>query len=168
VDALNAADWVIITVVGLSMLISLLRGFIREALSLAGWVLGFVIAMVFSDRFAYLLTSFINDATGRYIVAFALLFVLTLVAVALAGKLLRSLVHFAGLGLLDRLLGMAFGFARGVFILLAAVVMLRALLDLDRFGWWQSSVLLPHLLLLESWFRQFTGMLSALLAGAGN
>ena len=67
-DALNAADWVIITVVGLSMLISLLRGFIREALSLAGWVLGFVIAMVFSDRFAYLLTSFINDATGRYIV----------------------------------------------------------------------------------------------------
>ena len=46
--------------------------------------------------------------------------------------------------------------------------MLRALLDLDRFGWWQSSALLPHLLLLESWFRQFTGVLSAWLAGAGN
>ena len=167
-EALNAADWVIITVVGLSMLISLLRGFVREALSLAGWVLGFVVAMVFSDRFAYLLSGFISDATGRYIVAFALLFALTLLAVALAGKLLRSLVEFAGLGLLDRLLGMAFGFARGVFILLAVVVMLRALLDLDRFGWWQSSALLPHLLLLESWFRQFTGMLSAWLAGAGN
>ena len=166
-DALNAADWVIITVVGLSMLISVLRGFIREALSLAGWVLGFLVAMVFSDRLEYLLTGVVTDATGRHIVAFALLFVLTLIAVALAGKLFRSLVHFAGLGLLDRLLGMAFGFARGVFILLAAVVILRALLDLDRFGWWQSSVLLPHLLLLEDWFRQFTGMLSARLAGAG-
>ena len=55
-DALIAADWVIITVVGLSMLISLLRGFVREAFSLAGWVLGFVIAMVFADRLAYLLT----------------------------------------------------------------------------------------------------------------
>ena len=167
-DALNAADWVIITVVGLSMLISLLRGFVREAFSLAGWVLGFVVAMVFADRLAYLLTGFINDATGRDIVAFALLFVLTLIAVALAGKLLRSLVQFAGLGLLDRVLGMAFGFARGVFILLTAVVMLRELLDLDRFGWWQSSVLLPHLLLLKDWFRQFTGMLGALLANAGN
>ena len=76
-DALNAADWVIITVVGLSMLISLLRGFVREAFSLAGWVLGFVVAMVFADRLAYLLTGFIDDATGRDIVAFALLFALS-------------------------------------------------------------------------------------------
>lgn len=166
-DALNAADWVIVTVIGVSMLISLLRGFIREAFSLAGWVLGFVVAMVFADRFAYLLSGVIADATGRFILAFAVLFVLTLLAVALLGKLLRSLLEFAGLGALDRLLGMAFGFARGVFVLLAAVVMLRALLELERFAWWQSSVLLPHLLLLESWFREFTGMLSAALAGAG-
>ena len=72
-DALNAADWVIITVVGLSMLISLLRGFVREAFSLAGWVLGFVVAMVFADRLAYLLTGFIDDATGRDIVCLPLL-----------------------------------------------------------------------------------------------
>jgi len=167
VDALNAADWVIVTVVGSSMLISLLRGFVREAFSLAGWVLGFIVAMVFSDRLAYLPGGFVNDETGRYILAFALLFVLTLIAVALAGKLLLSLVQFAGLGMLDRVLGMAFGFARGVVILLA-VVMLRELLELDSFEWWQSSVLLPHLLLLESGFRQFTGTLSALLAGAVN
>lgn len=166
-DALNAADWVIVTVVGSSMLISLLRGFVREAFSLAGWVLGFIVAMVFSDRLAYLLGGFVNDETGRYILAFALLFVLTLIAVALAGKLLLSLVQFAGLGMLDRVLGMAFGFARGVVILLA-VVMLRELLELDSFEWWQSSVLLPHLLLLESGFRQFAGTLSALLAGAVN
>jgi membrane protein required for colicin V production len=168
VEALNAADWVIVTVVGLSMLTSLVRGFIREALSLAGWVLGFVVAMVFADRFAYLLSGAIADVTGRYVVAFALLFALTMIAVALFGKLLRALVEFAGLGALDRVLGMAFGFARGVFVLLAAVVMLRAVLELDRFEWWQGSVLLPHLLLLESWFRDFTGMLSAMLAGAGN
>ena len=72
-DALNAADWVIVTVVGSSMLISLLRGFVREAFSLAGWVLGFIVAMVFSDRLAYLLAGFVDDETGRHILAFALL-----------------------------------------------------------------------------------------------
>lgn len=46
-DALNAADWTIITVVGVSMILSLLRGFVREALSLLGWLLAFLIAMVF-------------------------------------------------------------------------------------------------------------------------
>lgn len=167
VDALNSADWIIITVLGLSTLLSLLRGFIREALSLVGWVMAFLIAMVFSDRLATLLANTISDDTGRQVVAFALLFVSTLIAAALLGKLLQSLIEMAGLSVLDRLLGMAFGFARGVFILLAAVAMLRGVLDLDRFLWWQNSVLLPHLLLMEGWFRSFTTMLSAWLGGAG-
>jgi len=166
VQALNAADWLIVTVVGLSMLVSLLRGFVREAFSLAAWVTGFVVAMVFAERLDYLLSGAIADETGRYIVAFALLFVSTLLAVGLLGRLLRALIAFAGLGALDRVLGMAFGFARGVFVLLAAIVMLRAVLQVESFDWWQGSVLLPHLLLLDSWFREFTGMLSAWLAGA--
>ncbi len=167
-EALNAADWVIVSVIGVSTLASLLRGFVREAFSLAGWVLAFVAALLLSDRLAYLLSGWIADETGRAIVAFALLFVITLIAAGLCGRLLRSLIEFAGLGAFDRVLGMAFGFARGVFVLLAAVVMLRGVLDLERFAWWQGSLLLPHLLLLESWFREFTGMLSAWLAGAGN
>ena len=162
--ALNAADWTIITVVGISTLISLLRGFIKEALSLVGWVLAFVVSMVFSERLASLLGGSIEDATGRHIVAFAILFIGTLVVVGLLAKLLQSLMEFAGLSALDRVLGMAFGFARGILILLAFVVALRATLGLDRFGWWQESLLLPHLMLLESWFWAFTGLLRALLA----
>jgi len=168
VEALNAADWAILTVIGLSMLLSLLRGFVREALSLVGWVLGFLVAMVFSDRLAYLLAGSIENPTGRYIVAFALLFVLTLVAVALLARLLRSFVEFAGLGGVDRVLGMAFGFARGVFLLLAAVAVARPAFQLEQFAWWRDSQLLPHLLLMEGWFRGFTGWLSGLLAGLGN
>ena len=89
-DALNAADWSIITVVGVSTLLSLLRGFVKEALSLIGWVLAFIVAMVFAERFAYLLASSIANPTGRYIVAFAALFVLTLIALPLSGS--RALV----------------------------------------------------------------------------
>ncbi len=167
-DALNAADWTIITVVGISMVISLLRGFVREAMSLVGWVMAFIVAMVFADRFAFLLTGSIQDETGRYVVAFASLFVLTLIAAALLARLLQSLIAFVGLGFLDRLLGMGFGFARGVFVLLAATVMLRPVVQPERFGWWQQSVLMPHLLLMEGWFRSVTGAAGGVLSGIGN
>lgn len=166
-DALNAADWTIVSVIGISMLISVLRGFIKEALSLVGWVLAFIVSMVFSERLASLLSNQIHDSTGRHIVAFALLFVFTLIVVGLLAKLLQSLVEFAGLGVLDRVLGMAFGFARGVLVLLAFIVMLRPTLGLDRMGWWQESLLLPHLMLLEGWFWAFTGLLRGLLTGGG-
>lgn len=165
-DALNSADWVIVTVVGISTLVSVLRGFVKEALSLVGWVLAFLVSMVFADRLAALLGGTIADDTGRYVVAFAILFIATLIAVALLSKLLQSLIELAGLSIVDRILGMAFGFARGVFVLLAAIAMLRAVLELERFDWWRQSALLPHLLLMEGWFRSFTGMLSAWLGGA--
>ncbi len=167
-DALNAADWTIITVTAISMVLSVLRGFIREAMSLVGWALAFFVAMIFGERFAYLLSGSIQDGTGRYVVAFAALFVLTLIAVSLLARLLQSLIAFAGLSVLDRLLGIAFGFARGVFLLLAVIVMLRPLLQPERFGWWQQSVLLPHLLLMEGWFRSVTGAATGMLSGVGN
>ena len=137
-DALNAADWTIITVTTISMLLSIMRGFIREAMSLVGWVLAFFVAMIFGDRFAFLLSGSIHDGTGRYVVAFASLFILTLIAVSLLARLLQSLIAFAGLGALDRLLGVGFGFARGVFILLAAIVMTRPVLQPEHFAWWQQ------------------------------
>lgn len=168
VDALNTADWVILTVVGVSTLLSLLRGFIKEAFSLLGWILAFLVAMVFAERFAYLLAASIDNPTGRFIVAFASLFVLTLIAVALVAKLLQSLVAAVGLSPLDRLLGMGFGFARGVFVVLAAVVLLRPVLELDQFAWWQHSQLLPHVLLMEGWFQDLTGQLRGSIAGFGS
>lgn len=167
-DSLNAADWIILTVVSVSTLLSLLRGFIKEALSLLGWILGFLVAMVFAERFAAVLSPAIENPTGRYVVAFAVLFVLTLIAVALLAKLLQSLVAFVGLGALDRVLGLGFGFVRGVFVVLAAVVLLRPIFEPERFVWWQQSQLLPHVLLMESWFVQFTGTLREWLTGIGS
>jgi membrane protein required for colicin V production len=168
VDALNAADWTIISVVGVSMTLSVLRGFVREALSLLGWVLAFVVAMLFSERFAWVLAGSIQDDTSRHVVAFAILFVVTLVAVALLARLLQSFIQFVGLGFLDRILGMAFGFARGVFVLLAVIAVSRPLLAPERYDWWQESLLLPHLLLMEGWFRDLAAVVRGLLAGIGN
>jgi hypothetical protein len=46
--------------------------------------------------------------------------------------------------------------------------MLRPLIQPERFGWWQQSLLLPHLLLMEGWFRSVTGAASGMLSGIGN
>ena len=164
-QALNIADWLIITVVASSMLISVLRGFVKEALSLISWILALVVALVFSDRLALLLAQHINDSTGRYLVAFATLFIATLVVGALLGKLLRSIVEMAGLSLLDRILGMVFGAGRAVLLLLALAVGLRPTLRLDETLWWQDSLLLPHLLILENWFRGSADSLRAIITG---
>ena len=77
-------------------------------------------------------------------------------------------MNCVGVGALDRLLGMAFGFAGGVLISLAVVALLGPTLQLDSYAWWQESLLLPHLLLMEGWFRNITGILRDLMIGLGN
>ena len=62
---LNGLDWVIIVVLSLSILLSLWRGFAREAMSLAGWVATYVIANLFVDELASLLGDWIANITGR-------------------------------------------------------------------------------------------------------
>ena len=91
--------------------------------------------------------------------------VATLVVGALLGKLLRSIVEMAGLSVLDRMLGMVFGAGRAVLLLLALAVGLRPSLRLDETAWWQDSLLLPHLLVLESWFRAAADSLRAIITG---
>ena len=152
-EALNAADWVMIIVVAISTLISLLRGFVREAISVTSWVLALVISLVFSDRFAILLSGQISDPMAAFLVAFAILFIATLLMGVLTTYLLKALLSAVGLTGLDRTLGTIFGFARGVLILLAMAVFLRPALGLDQYQWWRTSALLPDLLMLEGWFR---------------
>lgn len=125
---LNGADWVIIVVLCVSTLLSLWRGFVREALSLLGWVAAFVIAHLFVDQLALQLSAVIANVTGRYVAAYAILFVSTLVVFTLVVKLASSLVRAAGLSVLDRVLGTIFGFARGVILILVATYVVKQLI----------------------------------------
>ena len=119
---LNWVDWFIVVVLVASILLSLWRGFAREAISLAAWVAAFVIANLFVDQMASLLSTWISNVTGRYVAAFALLFVGTLMLGGVLGILAAQLLKVTGLSVLDRLLGTVFGFARGVIIILVLVV----------------------------------------------
>src|SRR5690625_2495355 len=105
---MNWADWIILAVIGISCVISLKRGFVREALSLVTWVTAFVVAIAFHDRLATLLVDQVGTASLRSLLAFGTLFILTLIIGALVNLLISALVQATGLGGTDRVLGMVF------------------------------------------------------------
>ena len=150
---MNWADWTIVGIVSLSALISIKRGFVKEALSLLVWITALVVALLFSQRLSLLLTDLISTPSLRYITAFALLFVATLIVGAMVNYLLGELVRMTGLSGTDRLLGMVFGMARGMLVVLAIVILLPSLAPVDTDSWWQESLLISQLLTLETWAR---------------
>jgi len=147
----NAVDWAIIVVLGLSILLSLWRGFVREAVSLAGWVAAFFIANMFVVAMTTALAQWIVNVSGRYVAAYAILFVGTLLMAGLLGKLGTQVVHVTGLTLLDRLLGTVFGFARGIIVVLVLVYLLRQLAPPQNLKWLDQAQLMPHVDMLGQW-----------------
>ncbi|MBI5040351.1 MAG: CvpA family protein [Gammaproteobacteria bacterium] len=151
---MNWADYFILGLIGLSMLISIWRGFIKEAISLATWIVAVLVAMTFSDPFADMLSPWIELPSARAVAGFAGLFLIVLILGALVGFLAGQLVKKTGLGGTDRVLGTVFGVARGV-ILVAVLVLLAGLTALPRDPWWQTSQLMPHFERVALWLTQY-------------
>ncbi len=156
----NGADWCIVMVVLLSALISIVRGFVKEALSLLVWVAAFFVAFYFSDRMALLLINAVATPSLRYVAAFALLFVCTLIVGSLINYIISQLVRISGLSAMDRLLGMMFGVCRGVLVVLLILVFLPKIAPVQQDPWWQQSKLVPRVLVLENWSRETAAVLS--------
>ena len=147
-------DWVIIGTIVVSALISLTRGFVKEALSLLTWVIAGLVAWMFGGAFADLLTGYIETPSLRVIVACGILFVLTLILGGLLNYLIGQLVVATGLSGTDRFLGMVFGAARGVLLVVVAAGLL-SLAPVEADDWWRQSQLIPHFLLVADWSKDF-------------
>ncbi len=145
-------DYVLIGIVLVSSLISLARGFVREAFSLAVWVLAFWVSWSFFREVAVQLQPWIQSPTVRLGLAFAGLMVLTLVLGGLVNYLLVQLVERTGMSGTDRFIGMIFGAARGV-LLVSVLVLLAGLTSFPRESWWQASHLVPYFQELAYWLR---------------
>lgn len=158
-DAFTWVDWAVVAIVALSTLLSLLRGFTREALSLLGWIAAFVIAYVFAGDLASRMTEVISNITARYIAAWLLLLVGVLLFTGLVSMLMAQMVRATGLGTLDRLLGTIFGFARGVIIVLVLVFLIRELLPPRDQVWLYQAQLMPQIDALLNWAMQLLGQL---------
>lgn len=145
-----AADYIILGVMLVSLLIGVMRGFVREAISLIAWVLSFWVALGFSSDVAPMLDAAIETPMVRYVSAFAGLFIVTMIVSSLLGRLARQLVQVVGLGGLDRLVGALFGVLRGAIITLI-LVLLVGLTPIAKEDWWSRSVLMPPFLNTVVW-----------------
>ncbi|MCB1698567.1 MAG: CvpA family protein, partial [Halioglobus sp.] len=103
------------------------------------------------DQMAGLLAGTIENITGRYVAAYAILFVGTLVASTFVTFLAAQFVKATGLTLLDRLLGTVFGFARGIILILVCVFVMRQLVPPTELLWLEQSTLMPHIDMLGQW-----------------
>lgn len=160
---MNAADWVIVVVIGLSVLLSVLRGFTREAVSLASWVIALIGARVLAPSLAELFSGWFASPDLQETAAFISLFLAILITGMLVAHALGNAVRDSDLSFGDRMLGMAFGFVRGLIIVIVAIAFSARWFEKE--GWWQSSLIVPHLALLEGWTREATHSLGVWISG---
>ena len=137
-------DYVFIGIVLFSVLVGALRGFIREALSLAAWVLAFVLALRYGPEVADRLKDHVDSPLVRTAAGYILPFFAVLLAGGILIWIVSWLIRGAGLGPVDRMLGSGFGLLRGGLIVVA-LVMLAGMGALGREPWWKRSILVPQI-----------------------
>jgi membrane protein required for colicin V production len=138
-------DYLVIGTLAASMLLGFWRGVVGEVLTLAGWVVGYLVAKHFggwiADRF---LGTVFADPTLRVIAGWIVAFLAVLLLFALLRAALRGLLRVVGLGMIDRLFGLFFGLARGGLLVLLGVT-IAGMTPLPTNDWWKHALLSPYL-----------------------
>ncbi len=150
----NWADYAIIGVMAFSVLISIVRGFVREALSLTTWIIAIWVGATYSSLLSPMLAPYIHSTMVRGVVAFFILFAGTLIIGTMASFLITQIVHKTGLTGTDRMLGIVFGLARGALVV-AILLLIGSLTTMPQSPWWKGSVLIPHFKPMAVWLQGF-------------
>jgi membrane protein required for colicin V production len=133
-------DYAVLSVLVASVLLSVVRGAVRELLALASWVVAFMAANSLAPGFAPTLPAGIDGESLRMSVAFIAIFLSALLAMSLVTMLVSAMVKTVGLGLVDRLLGSLFGLVRGLLVVLL-IVWSAGLTTLPQEPFWQKALL---------------------------
>lgn len=136
---MTAFDYTVLMIVGLSVLISLMRGFVREVLSIMGWVLAWIVAKTYASQLVPLLPADIPTDKLKVMAGFVILFLAVLLMSSLLSIALAGLFKSAGLGWLNRLLGGVFGLLRGLLIV-CILVMLAGMTQLPKDARWTNAM----------------------------
>ncbi|MBI4195502.1 MAG: CvpA family protein [Betaproteobacteria bacterium] len=137
-------DYAVLVIIGLSMLLSVIRGLVREVLALLAWVVAVVMANLFSGTLATLMPEEIPSDELRAVAGFVAVFFGVLLVMSLVAIGVSRLVKRVGLGVEDRVLGALFGLARGLLVVLL-LVLLAGLTSLPRGPVWRNAVSSPPL-----------------------
>src|SRR5688572_19224944 len=157
---MNGADYLILGVLVLSMLLGMIRGFVREAVGVISWLGGLWLAW----RYAHVLEPFLAGRVGDPPVSTWAARTLIVLGVLVIGWIIAGILGYmlrhSGLSIaLDRLLGLVTGFVRGA-VVVAVFVLLGQFVQLTQTSWWKSSRLMPYASEAAGWLQSFaeTGM----------
>ena len=137
---MNGFDIALVAVVALSALFAFVRGIVREVIALVTWVVGFIAAILYSGPLAAMFTSLDISPVAKHILAFALILIAVMIVGALVARTLASVIRAIGLGFVDRMLGVVFGVARGL-IVVVGFALVAGVTALPKQDWWQNSAL---------------------------
>lgn len=138
-------DWVIIAVLAVSLLLGLMRGLVREALSIISWIAAFWLAKQYCVPAGEYIAGIIDisESMFRVWVGYAAVFILTLLVLSIVSYVINKLLSSGGLKVFDRLLGTGFGFLRGVAITAILILVIKAF-SLNTTDMWKDSKLVTH------------------------
>lgn len=145
-------DLLIIAIIIISALISLVRGFVKESLSLASWIFAGFIALRYFTPLADLLEPYIESPTIRTGSGFAILFVCSLIIGAIVNYMASQAVTKTGLTGTDKSLGVVFGAARGLLIV-TMLVLLAGLTPMPSEPWWNDSAMIEFFSEMANWIK---------------
>lgn len=147
-------DILIIAIIALSAIISLIRGFVQEAISLATWITAFTLAWLFFRPLAVELAPWIDVQSIRLGVAYGIILIVVLILGAVVNHFFKVLVSSTGLTGTDRLIGVFFGVARGA-VVVAVLILLAGLTPFPNDNWWQASQLIPYFKDIALWLQSY-------------
>ena len=149
---MTVVDYVILIVLLLSALISLVRGFVREVLSLLSWGAAVWLAIHFTSDAMVFMEPYIESVPIRKGASFIGIFLVVLISLTILSFFIGKLVRSTGLGGTDRFLGILFGFARGA-IAVVAFVFFSGVTTFPEQNWWQESRMLGQFERVAGWLQ---------------
>lgn len=136
---MTSFDYAVLTIIGLSVVLSVMRGLVREMLAIIGWVAAFYVAKTYSNEILPMMPADIPTESLRILAAILVLFIATLLVATLLAIALSAIFNKIGLGWLNRFLGAFFGLARGI-VIVSIIVFLAGLTDFPKDTRWRDAM----------------------------
>jgi len=136
---MTSFDYIVLSIIGLSVVLSVMRGLVREVLAIMGWLAAFYVARTYASQILPMMPVNIPTEPLRVLAAFLVLFLATLLVASLLAIALTAIFKTIGLGWINRLLGAIFGLARGVLIV-CIIVFLAGLTNLPKDTSWRNAM----------------------------
>lgn len=136
---MTAFDYTVLAVLGLSIILSVMRGLVKEVLSILAWFVAFYVGRTYTDQMLPLIPADLPSESLRTLAAFLVLFLATLLLATLLAIAISAIFKKIGLGWLNRVLGAVFGAFRGVLIV-CILVLLAGMTEIPKDARWKNAM----------------------------